>query len=89
MESKLEKLETISSYKINILERKRAERITWQHKLFNTIREVLEDLNEEEIIEHIQGVCEEVFIFEADRYMKEINKMNEWKFKWIDNNTRN
>ena len=59
MESKLEKLETILSHKINILERKRAERITRQPKLFKTIREVLEDLNEEEMIE--QGVCEEIF----------------------------
>lgn len=79
MESKLEKLETILSYKKTILERKRAERITRQPKLFKTIKEAIEELNEEEIIEHMQGVCEEIFIFEADRYMKEINKMKEMK----------
>ena len=35
------------------------------------------ELNEDEIIEHIQYVCEDLFIFEAERYLKEIEQLKE------------
>ena len=40
-----------------------------------TIKEVIKELNEDEIIEHIQYVCEDLFIFEAKRYLKEIEQL--------------
>ena len=77
MESKLQKIEIILNYEVNNRKRKREEIITRQPKLYMTIKEVIKDLNEDEIIEHIQYVCEDLFIFEAERYLKEIEQLKE------------
>ena len=75
MDSKLQKIEIILNYEVNKRKRKRAEIITRQPKLYKTIIEVIKELNEYEIIEHIQYVCEDLFIFEAKRYLKEIEQL--------------
>ena len=77
MESKLQKIEIILNYGVNNRKRKREEIITRQPKLYMTIKEVIKELNEDEIIEHIQYVCEDLFIFEAKRYLNEIDELKE------------
>ena len=75
MELKLQQIESILNYEVN--KRKRTEIITRQPKLYKTITEVIKELNDDEIIEHIQYVCEDLFIFEAKRYLKEIDELKE------------
>ena len=77
MESKLERLENILNYEVNMRKRKRDGIVVRQPKLFKAIPEVINELDEEDVIDHILLVCEDIFLFEAKRYLTEIKKMRE------------
>ena len=72
MQSKLQNLETILNYEVNLRKRKRNDISIRQPKMFKTIDDVIKELEVEDVVEHIKDVCNDLFEGEIKRYLKVI-----------------